>query len=87
MSDSIIRTLATKHGLRIIGDAAQAHGAAYHGTPIAKLADITCFSFYPGKNLGALGDGGLVLSDDEEVLERVRHTRDHGRRCHGDTPP
>jgi dTDP-4-amino-4,6-dideoxygalactose transaminase len=48
-----IQALARTHGLKIVGDAAQAHGATYQGQPIAQLADITCFSFYPGKNLGA----------------------------------
>src|SRR5262249_51755633 len=60
-------------------DAAQAHGASYHGTPIAKLADITSFSFYPGKNLGAYGDGGALVTDNEEWAAKARMMANHGR--------
>lgn len=74
-----IKAIAHKHNLYIIGDAAQAHGAQYHGTPISKLADITCYSFYPGKNLGAYGDGGAVVTDNEEWAEKVRKFANHGR--------
>ena len=74
-----IRTLAAKHGLYVIGDAAQAHGAQYKGIPIAQLADITCFSFYPGKNLGAYGDGGAVVTDNEEWASKARMFANHGR--------
>ena len=62
-----IAALAKKHGLRIVGDAAQAHGASYRGQPIAKLADITCYSFYPGKNLGAYGDAGALVTDNARM--------------------
>jgi dTDP-4-amino-4,6-dideoxygalactose transaminase len=74
-----IRALATKHGLRVIGDAAQAHGSQYQGQPIVKLADITCFSFYPGKNLGAYGDGGALLMDNEAWAGKARMFANHGR--------
>ena len=74
-----IRQLAKKHGLFVIGDAAQAHGAFYKGTPISRLADITCFSFYPGKNLGAYGDGGALVTDSEEWASRARMIANHGR--------
>lgn len=74
-----IRQLARKHGLFVIGDAAQAHGASYNGTPISKLADITCFSFYPGKNLGAYGDGGALVTDREEWALKARMLANHGR--------
>jgi dTDP-4-amino-4,6-dideoxygalactose transaminase len=73
-----ILALAKKHDMRVIGDAAQAHGAQYKGQPISKLADLTCFSFYPGKNLGAYGDGGAVVTDNEEWATQVRKLANHG---------
>jgi len=74
-----ILALAKKHGLKVVGDAAQAHGAEYKGQPIAKLADITCFSFYPGKNLGAYGDAGALVTDNEEWAASARKFANHGR--------
>jgi dTDP-4-amino-4,6-dideoxygalactose transaminase len=74
-----IERIATKHGLFVIGDAAQAHGALYKGIPIAQLADITCFSFYPGKNLGAYGDGGALVTGREEWATLARMLANHGR--------
>jgi dTDP-4-amino-4,6-dideoxygalactose transaminase len=74
-----IRALARAHGLRVVGDAAQAHGAMYRQRPVATLADITCFSFYPGKNLGAYGDGGALVTDNEEWAVRARMLANHGR--------
>jgi len=74
-----IRELAVRHGLAVVGDAAQAHGALDRGAPIATLADVTCFSFYPGKNLGAYGDGGALVTDDEQVALRARMFANHGR--------
>jgi dTDP-4-amino-4,6-dideoxygalactose transaminase len=74
-----IRAIAAKHGLKVIGDAAQAHGATYKGQPIAKLADITTYSFYPGKNLGAYGDAGAVVTDNEEWAAAARMIANHGR--------
>jgi dTDP-4-amino-4,6-dideoxygalactose transaminase len=74
-----IRDIANKHGLRIIGDAAQAHGALYRGRPIAQLADITCYSFYPGKNLGAYGDAGAIVTDNAEWAGSARMFANHGR--------
>jgi dTDP-4-amino-4,6-dideoxygalactose transaminase len=65
-------------GLYVIEDAAQAHLATWQGRPIGEVGHAACFSFYPGKNLGALGDAGLVVSDDEDLLARVRRIRDHG---------
>lgn len=74
-----IRSIARKHGLFVVGDAAQAHGAEYRGAPIAKLADITCFSFYPGKNLGAYGDAGALVTDNPEWATTARMWANHGR--------
>jgi dTDP-4-amino-4,6-dideoxygalactose transaminase len=74
-----IREIARQHGLRIVGDAAQAHGALYHGQPIAQLADITCYSFYPGKNLGAYGDAGALVTDNAEWATAARMLANHGR--------
>jgi dTDP-4-amino-4,6-dideoxygalactose transaminase len=76
--DPII-ALARRHNLRVIGDAAQAHGALYKGQPIASLADITCFSFYPGKNLGAYGDAGALVTDNAEWANAARMFANHGR--------
>lgn len=74
-----IRDIADRHGLRIVGDAAQAHGARYKGQPIATLADLTCYSFYPGKNLGAYGDAGAIVTDNGEWATRARVLANHGR--------
>lgn len=74
-----INDIAARHGLRVIGDAAQAHGARYHGKPIAGLADITCFSFYPGKNLGAYGDAGALVTSNSEWALTARMLANHGR--------
>jgi len=74
-----VRAIAKKHGLWVVGDAAQAHGSLYKGQPIATLADITCFSFYPGKNLGAYGDGGAIVTDNAEWAAKARMLANHGR--------
>ena len=74
-----ILDLAKKHGLKVIGDGAQAHGAEYKGRPISQLADITCFSFYPGKNLGAYGDAGALVTNNEEWAAKARMFANHGR--------
>lgn len=76
--DPIMAT-ARARGLRVIEDAAQAHGATYNGRRAGGLGDIAGFSFYPGKNLGAYGDGGFVMTNDEEMARRVRLLLDHGR--------
>jgi len=66
-------------GLRVIEDAAQAHLATDGGSFVGSAGDAACFSFYPGKNLGAWGDGGAVISNDSDLLSEVRRLRDHGR--------
>ena len=73
-----IMALAERHGLRVIEDAAQAHGARWAGQRTGGLADAAGFSFYPGKNLGALGDGGAVTTNDSQLAERVRRLRNYG---------
>jgi dTDP-4-amino-4,6-dideoxygalactose transaminase len=75
-----LAALAGRHGLWLVEDAAQAVGAAYAGRPVGSLGDAACLSFYPTKNLGACGDAGMVVTDQEEVAERVRRLRAHGAR-------
>ena len=75
-----IMAVARRHGLTVIEDAAQAHGACYKGRRVGSLGDIACFSFYPGKNLGAYGDAGAVVTNDAEVAEKIRLLRNHGRK-------
>jgi dTDP-4-amino-4,6-dideoxygalactose transaminase len=75
-----IREIANRHGLKLLDDAAQAHGARYGGKRIGALADATAWSFYPGKNLGALGDAGAVTTDDEDIADRLRVLRNYGSR-------
>lgn len=78
--------ISRRHGIPLIEDAAQAHGAEYCGQRAGSFGLAGCFSFYPGKNLGALGEGGAVVTDDEQVAARLRGLRDHGqaRRYHHD---
>ena len=73
-----INTIAKKHNLKVIEDAAQAHGATYKGKRVGSLADAAAFSFYPGKNLGALGDAGGVVTDNKEVADKVREIANYG---------
>jgi dTDP-3-amino-3,4,6-trideoxy-alpha-D-glucose transaminase len=73
-----IRHIASKRGLRVIEDAAQAHGATWNGRRAGALADAAAFSFYPAKNLGAFGDGGAVVSDDRALIDRIRTLRNYG---------
>ena len=75
-----ILDIAKRHGLRVIEDAAQAHGARYKGQRIGAHGDIVCWSFYPGKNLGALGDAGAVTTDDAALAERIALLRNYGSR-------
>lgn len=75
-----ILEFARTHEVKVIEDAAQAHGAEYHGRRAGSMADAAAFSFYPTKNLGALGDGGAVVTNDPEVADRVRMLRRYGER-------
>jgi dTDP-4-amino-4,6-dideoxygalactose transaminase len=75
--DPIIET-AQRHRLLVIEDAAQAHGAEYKGRRVGALAPMGCFSFYPGKNLGAYGEGGAIVTNDSDLARRLRLLRDHG---------
>jgi dTDP-4-amino-4,6-dideoxygalactose transaminase len=76
--DPILK-IAKKHGLRVIEDAAQAHGAEYRGRRVGSMGDMACFSFYPGKNLGAYGDGGAIVTNDETLALKARMFANHGR--------
>ncbi|GAB4290227.1 MAG: DegT/DnrJ/EryC1/StrS family aminotransferase [Marinilabiliales bacterium] len=73
-----IRSIAKKYNLLVIEDAAQAHGAIYNGTRVGNLGDAAGFSFYPGKNLGALGDAGAVTTNDDDLAEVIRSQRNYG---------
>lgn len=73
-----ICAIANKHNLKVIEDAAQAHGARYKGRRVGSLSDAAGFSFYPGKNLGALGDGGCVTTNDKEIADKVRSLGNYG---------
>ncbi|MBI9097595.1 MAG: DegT/DnrJ/EryC1/StrS family aminotransferase [Spirochaetaceae bacterium] len=74
-----ILSIAKKYNLKILEDAAQAHGAEYRGQKIGSIGDAACFSFYPGKNLGAYGDGGAIVSNDSTFAETARMISNHGR--------
>jgi dTDP-4-amino-4,6-dideoxygalactose transaminase len=80
---SPLLALAAEHGLAVVEDAAQAHGARRGGAYAGTFGVAGTFSFYPGKNLGAFGDAGAVITDDDALAERVRLLRDHGRSGHG----
>lgn len=74
-----ILDMARKFNLKVVEDAAQAHGALYKGKPVGSLGDVACFSFYPGKNLGAYGDGGAVVTNDDDLEFKARMLANHGR--------
>jgi dTDP-4-amino-4,6-dideoxygalactose transaminase len=74
-----ILEFARKHSLFVIEDAAQAHGAKYKGRTAGTIGDAGCFSFYPSKNLGALGEAGAIITNDAELQEKLRILRDHGQ--------
>ena len=73
-----IHAIARRHGVLVMEDAAQAHGAAYRGRRCGTLAEVACFSFYPGKNLGAYGEGGAVVTSNPEYAMAVRRLRNWG---------
>lgn len=73
-----LMTVAKRHGLFVLEDAAQSHGASYRGRRTGSLTHATAFSFYPTKNLGALGDGGAVTTNDDALAARIRHLRNYG---------
>jgi len=77
--DSILE-LAREYGLVVVEDACQAHGAEYKGRKAGGLGHVGCFSFYPTKNLGAYGDGGMVVTNDKEIAERIRMLRNYGQK-------
>jgi dTDP-4-amino-4,6-dideoxygalactose transaminase len=70
--------IARRHNLKVIEDAAQAHGATYHTRRAGSLGDAACWSFYPGKNLGAMGDAGGITTNDDELADRLRVLRNYG---------
>ncbi len=74
-----IKEIARKHNLVIVEDCAQAQGATWQGKPVGTLGDFGAFSFYPTKNLGGLGDGGMILTTHEQEADKIRKMRDHGR--------
>lgn len=73
-----IMAIAQKYSLRVIEDCAQAHGSHYNGKKAGAFGDMACFSFYPTKNLGAVGDGGMVVTNDPELAAKARHLREYG---------
>ena len=73
-----IMGFAQEHSLFVIEDAAQAHGARWNGKRVGTLGDLGCFSFYPGKNLGAYGDGGAIIAKSEELFKKLRRLRNYG---------
>lgn len=74
-----LEVLARQHGLALVEDAAQAHGARFRGMPVGSLGTAACFSFFPSKNLGAPGDAGIVVTNDSLLAQRVRRLANHGR--------
>ena len=75
-----INQLASQHGLAVVEDACQAHGARYKGRRVGSFGNVTAFSFYPGKNLGAYGDGGAIVTNNEALAKRLRLMRNYGQR-------
>ena len=74
-----IMAIADRHGIPVIEDAAQAHGAKYRNKCLGQFGQIACFSFYPGKNLGAYGEGGALITNDGSIAQRARSLRDHAQ--------
>ena len=74
-----IMGIARRHGLHVVEDACQAHGAEYRGMKLGSIGDLGCFSFYPAKNLGAFGDGGMVVTNDGALADKLRMIRNYGQ--------
>jgi dTDP-4-amino-4,6-dideoxygalactose transaminase len=74
-----IKKFAGEQGIKVVEDACQAHGATYNGKKVGSLGDVGCFSFYPTKPLGCMGDGGMVTTNSEEIATKVKELRNHGR--------
>ncbi len=74
-----IMKMAREHNLKVIEDACQAHGAEYKGRKVGSIGNAGCFSFYPSKNLAAFGDGGMVVSNGNEIAQKIKMLRDHGQ--------
>jgi dTDP-4-amino-4,6-dideoxygalactose transaminase len=74
-----LQAIAKSHDLLLIEDAAQAHGALHNGRRVGSIGDAGCFSFYPGKNLGAFGEAGAVVTNDSGIADRIRRLRDHAQ--------
>lgn len=74
-----VTALSSEYGLKVIEDCAQAHGAEYRGRRVGAIGDVGCFSFYPGKNLGAYGDGGAIVTNEDALAKKVRMIANHGR--------
>lgn len=77
--DAIMK-IATRHGLKVIEDCAQSIGASFNGQPCGSIGDVGCFSFYPTKNLGGFGDGGMLTTNDDVLADRIRLLANHGMR-------
>ena len=75
-----VLTIAQENGIGVIEDACQAHGAMYKNKKAGSMGSVGCFSFYPGKNLGAFGEGGAIVTQDESIAQKIRMIRDHGQR-------
>jgi dTDP-4-amino-4,6-dideoxygalactose transaminase len=74
-----ILSIATQHGIRVVEDCAQAHGTEYNGKLVGTFGDVGAFSFYPSKNLGAFGDGGMVVTNNDQIAENLRMLRNYGQ--------
>ena len=74
-----ILEIANRHGIPVVEDACQAHGALYKGRKAGSMGAAGCFSFYPGKNLGALGEAGAIVTNDKALAEKIQVLRDHGQ--------
>jgi dTDP-4-amino-4,6-dideoxygalactose transaminase len=74
-----LKNIADRRGLALVEDAAQAHGARFNGQRVGTVGRVGCFSFYPGKNLGAFGEGGCIVTDDDAIARRIRCLRDHAQ--------